>query len=226
MDRETLIQTVTEEVLRQLRPDGERGPDGLRRDASGLPTVLCNVSNRHLHVSQGDLDTLFGKGYALTRQKDLVQPGEFACEEIVTVATQRGRCTERVRILGPVRAQTQLEISRSDAYFLGLQAPVRNSGDLSEAAGCTLIGPAGTVILERGAIVATRHLHCPVEIARELGLTDGQVVSARAAHTAKPTTFGGVVVRVRTRARLELHLDLDDANAAGVMSGDRLQLIT
>ena len=236
MDRETLIRSVTEEVLRQIRSSGDgsallsspsstAGEYGLQRDSDGFPTVVCNVSNRHLHLSQTDLETLFGKGHLLTRQKDLIQPGEFACEEIVTVATQRGRCTERVRVLGPVRPQTQLEISRSDAYFLGLRVPVRLSGDLSDAAGCTLIGPAGTVILRSGVIVAMRHLHCPVETARQLGLADGQTVSVRAVSPAKPTLYEGVVVRARSKALLELHLDLDDANASGIMSGDRLQLL-
>jgi len=234
-DREALVRAVTDEVVRQLAAlprtgfraaeEGVRTGDGLERDASGVPVVPCNISNRHLHVSAADLDALFGKGHALTRMKDLMQPGQFACEEIVTVATQRGRCTERVRILGPARPRTQLEISRTDAYFLGLRPPVRNSGDLRGSAGCTLIGPAGTVILEEGVIIANRHLHCPAELAAELSLRDGQMVRARAAHADKPTIFESVTVRVATPARWELHLDLDDANAAGVLNGDRVQLL-
>ena len=269
MDREALVRTVTEEVVRQLQMSQTESPDETRsraigtgtdalpscsqasrgdsdrrleqaadsalsqaagdkvvRDESDRALVVCTISNRHLHVSAADLETLFGKGHVLSRMKDLVQPGQFACEEVMTVATQRGRCLERVRVLGPVRARTQVEISRTDAYFLGLRPPVRSSGGLDGSPGCTLIGPAGTVVLAQGVIIANRHLHCPPETAAELGLKDGQIVCVRASHTDKPTIFGGVTVRVSTPARLELHLDMDDANGAGILNGDLLQLQT
>lgn len=201
------VERITREVLRRLRGDvpGE----------SGDVAIPVAVSARHVHIARGALDELFGHGFELTKLRDLGQPGEFASGETVTVVGRSMKALEGVRILGPIRTYTQLEIARTDAMRLGIDPPVRASGDLAGSEPITLVGPAGTVALREGAIRATRHIHMTERDALVHRVKDGDVVRVRFPG-ARALVFENVVVRVGKHAALELHLDTDDANAADV----------
>ena len=183
-------------------------------------TVLVETSARHVHVSQEDLETLFGKGYELTKKKDLSQPGQFACEERVQVIGAKGSFP-KVSILGPVRPDTQIELSASDARSIGVDAPCRESGDIAGSGACKLVGPKGELELKEGVIVAKRHIHMTPEDAEKYGLKDKQVVSVKIDSAERSLVFGDTVVRVNPQYALAMHIDTDEANAvlapAGVM---------
>ena len=174
---------------------------------------LLETSARHMHLSQQDLETLFGAGYTLTNKKDLSQPGQFACEERVDVVGSK-RTQKGVTILGPVRPASQVELSLTDARSLGINAPVRESGDIAGSPGCKLVGPCGEVELSEGVIVAKRHIHMTPEDAKELGVQDKEIVNVQI-DGARPLVFGDVVVRVSPAFALAMHIDTDEANAAG-----------
>lgn len=192
--------------------------DRIKTGGGTSHTFPVGVSGRHLHISRAHLDLLFGPGYELKVMKDLRQPGQFAAQETVVVAGPKG-CLEKVRILGPVRPETQVEVSLTDAIGLGVGCPVRNSGDLSQTPGVALIGPKGMVALPAGTIVAARHLHVEPERAEALGLKDKQIVRVTL-RGAREVVFGNVLVRTGKGHMSEFHLDTDEANAAGVRSGD------
>lgn len=183
-----------------------------------LGTVPVGVSARHVHVSQEDLERLFGPGYQLHVLRPLSQPGQFAAEETVTLVGPKG-CIAGVRILGPARRLTQVEISRTDGYALGVHPPVRLSGDIEGTPGIAIVGPRGTIYLEKGVIVAARHIHMTPADARAFGVTDGQKVRVRA-ETERPVIFEDVIIRVRDDFALDFHIDLDEANAAFLRQGD------
>lgn len=204
---------------------GTLRPDELGLSPDGHPTVTCNVSNRHIHVTQQDLETLFGPGAQLTVRNHLMQPGQFASEQTVSLIAGRGRVIENVRILGPCRRYTQVEISRTDGFFLGIRPPVRNSGELKGSAAGTLVGPKGTLILNEGIIVADRHIHTTPEVASRFGLSNNQFIRVRIGHTDKPTLLERVRIRVLDEFVMEMHLDNDDANACGVANADRLEML-
>lgn len=187
------------------------------------PDIPVGISNRHVHLSQQDVEALFGKGYALTPFKPLRQPGQFAAEECVTVVGPKGSLT-RVRVLGPTRPVTQLEISRADAFTLGIQAPVRESGQLEQAGNALLIGPAGHVELHSQVICAWRHIHMSPQDAQRLNVSHGQKVKV-GSRGERQLTFDEVVVRVRDDFVLELHIDTEEANAAGLKNGAQVTLI-
>lgn len=187
------------------------------------PDIPVGISNRHVHLSQQDAEALFGKGYALTPFKPLRQPGQFAAEECVTVVGPKGSLT-RVRVLGPTRPVTQLEISRADAFTLGVQAPVRESGQLEQAGNALLIGPAGHVELQSQVICAWRHIHMSPQDAQRLNVSHGQKVKV-GSRGQRQLTFDEVVVRVRDDFVLELHIDTEEANAAGLKNGAQVTLI-
>jgi len=174
---------------------------------------LLETSARHMHLSQQDLETLFGTGYALTNKKDLSQPGQFACEERVDVVGPK-RTQKGVTILGPVRPASQVELSLTDARSLGINAPVRESGDIAGSPGCKLVGPCGEVEISEGVIVAKRHIHMTPNDAKELGVQDKEIVNVQIDGT-RPLVFGDVVVRVSPTFALAMHIDTDEANAAG-----------
>lgn len=180
--------------------------------------VPVGVSNRHIHLSQADVETLFGVGYQLTEFKPLLQPGQYACKEVLTVAGPKG-VIHNVRVLGPVRKQTQVEVSRTDAFSVGVQPPVRDSGDLKGSAACVLIGPKGSVILREGVILAARHIHCSQAEAKVLQLKDKDRVNI-AVGGERGIVFQNVQVRASENMRLELHVDTDEANACLLKSGD------
>jgi putative phosphotransacetylase len=180
--------------------------------------VLINLSNRHIHVSKEDLELLFGKGHALTRTKDLMQPGQFACAETVAIAGPKGRF-EGVRILGPERKETQCEIMASDMFKLGLpNVPCRESGQLDGSSPFEIIGPAGSVKKSQGLIVAKRHIHFDPKSAAAFGVKDKEIVRLKAGGE-RGATFDNVVCRVNEAFALECHLDFDEGNAVGIGNG-------
>ncbi len=187
-------------------------------------TVLVEISARHVHVSRNDLDVLFGKGYQLTFKKDLSQPGQFACEERVTVVGPKGEL-KNVIILGPERPDTQVELSLTDARTVGIVAPVRESGNVEGTPGCTLIGPAGSVEIPCGVIAAKRHVHLTPEAAAEHGVVDKQIVELKVVTDQRTTTFGDVVIRVSDKFAPAAHVDTDEANAAAIPGSAQGEII-
>lgn len=192
--------------------------------ASADDTVPVGVSNRHIHLSSEDLETLFGKGYELTPIKDLSQPGQFACKEQLTIVGPSLRPIEGVRVLGPVRSASQVEISRTDSFVLKCKPPVRESGDIKGSAPITIIGPKGVVTLKEGCIIANRHIHMSLEEGEQFGLKDGDYVDVEA-NGERRTMFFDVQVRVNKAFKLEMHIDTDDANAAGIGNGAKVKVI-
>ncbi len=186
--------------------------------------IPVGVSGRHVHLCAADLAALYGKGHSLQKQRELSQPGQYAAVETVTLVGPRG-CLERVRVLGPLRERSQVEISRSDAIHLGLNPPVRESGNLDGTPGVTVVGPQGPVLLREGLIVARRHIHMSPAEAKGFGVKDGESVRVLAGRE-RNLVFGQVTVRVKSGFALELHLDTDEANAAGLGNGDTVRLLT
>jgi len=179
-----------------------------------MAKVLIETSARHIHLSQEHVDILFGAGHQLTHKKDLSQPGQFACEERVTVVGPK-RELKNVSILGPVRKESQVELSATDARSIGLNAPVRESGVLEGSAPCKLVGPAGEVELEYGVIVAKRHIHITPEDAQAFGVSDKEIVKVKAVSDGRSLIFDDVVVRVSASYATAMHIDTDEANACG-----------
>ena len=173
--------------------------------------ILIETSARHVHVSAADLEILFGKGHKLTNKKDLSQPGQFACEEKVTVKGPKGSL--KASILGPERPATQVELSLTDARTIGVVAPVRESGDIANSGACVIEGPCGSVEVPCGVISAKRHIHMTPADAEELGVSDKDIVCVKL-ETARPLVFGDVVVRVSDKFALAMHIDTDESNAA------------
>lgn len=181
--------------------------------------VLVETSARHVHVTKEVLETLFGKGYELTKKKDLSQPGQFASNERVDVVGPK-KTLSGVSILGPVRPETQVELSLTDARSIGVTAPVRESGDIAGSGACKLVGPCGEVELTEGVIAAKRHIHMTTADAAAMGLVDKQVVLVKVpSGNGRALTFGDVVVRVSDKYALAMHIDTDESNAAGVAPG-------
>ncbi len=196
--------------------------EGLIKNRQGC-FIPAAISGRHVHLCQAHIDVLYGIGYKLTRMKNLVQPGQYACEEKVTLVGEKGRI-EGVRVLGPARPNTQVEISMTDSYKVGIPPVVRMSGNIDGTPGCTLIGPNGEVKIECGVIVASRHLHISTEQAALYGLKNGQVISVRK-KGVREIIFGNVAVRSGDDHELEMHIDTDEANAAGLMCGELLEIV-
>lgn len=180
-----------------------------------MAEVMVETSARHVHLSKEHLEILFGKGAALTKKRDLSQPGQFACEERVTVAGEK-KSIPNVIVLGPERAQTQVEISLTDARALGTAAPIRESGDLAGSGKCRLIGPCGEVELAEGVIAAKRHIHLDPASAEKFGVADKQNVFVKITTAERTTIFGDVVIRVSPKFAPAMHIDTDEANAAGI----------
>ncbi|MCI9414431.1 MAG: phosphate propanoyltransferase [Clostridiales bacterium] len=177
--------------------------------------VLVETSARHIHLSPADLETLFGKGYELTPKKDLSQPGQFACTERLDVVGTK-KTLSGVTILGPTRSATQVELSLTDARSIGVDAPIRESGDVAGTGSCRLVGPKGEIELKEGVIAAKRHIHMTPADAEAFGVENGQVVSVKVENDTRSLTFGDVVVRVSDKYALAMHIDTDESNAASV----------
>lgn len=201
------------EVLMQalLKAVQEASKENAASTAAGVPV---GISNRHIHLSQADLDQLFGAGYQLTPMKELSQPGQFACKETVTICGPKG-AIEKVRVLGPVRKETQIEIVAGDCFKLGVKAPAKLSGDLAGTPGITVVGPKGSVQTAQGLIVAQRHIHMAPADAQAYGVQDGQIVKIRVGGL-RGGIYDNVAIRVTTSSKLECHLDTEEANAMGV----------
>lgn len=201
------------EVLMQalLKAVQEASKENAASNATGVPV---GISNRHIHLSQADLDQLFGAGYQLTPMKELSQPGQFACKETVTICGPKG-AIEKVRVLGPVRKETQIEIVAGDCFKLGVKAPAKLSGDLAGTPGSTVVGPKGSVQTAQGLIVAQRHIHMAPADAQAYGVQDGQIVKIRVGGL-RGGIYDNVAIRVTTSSKLECHLDTEEANAMGV----------
>ncbi|MBO5747094.1 MAG: phosphate propanoyltransferase [Clostridia bacterium] len=176
---------------------------------------LVEISARHVHVTKEHLETLFGAGYELTPKKDLSQPGQFACEERVTVVGPKKELAG-VSILGPCRPDTQVELSATDARSIGVKAPIRESGDVAGSGACKLVGPCGEVELSEGVIVAKRHIHMTPEDADVLGVKDCDVVNVKVTTDGRSLIYGDTVVRVSPKYALAMHVDTDEANAAAI----------
>ena len=185
--------------------------------------IPVGISARHIHLTQQDVETLFGPGHQLTFKKELMG-GQFAAEETCTIVGLKLRALEKVRVLGPVRKQTQVEISATDARSLGISAPVRNSGDIAGSAPIAIVGPKGAIYLKEGCIIAARHIHMSPDDAKRMGLKDGDRVSVRA-DNARGTTYDNVLIRVDPSFTLEMHIDTDEANGAGITPSTLLRLI-
>lgn len=185
-----------------------------------LPIAL---SNRHIHLSQEDLDKLFGEGYTLNKFKDLSQPGQYACEEKVDAVGPKGTI-KGVRILGPVRPETQFEISVSDAFKLGVRTEIRDSGDIENTPGLKLVGPVGEATMDKGVIVAARHIHMNTEDAKEFDVKDKDRVKIKI-EGPRGLTFDEVLVRVSDSYALEMHVDVEEGNACGVKNCELVELI-
>ncbi|MHB8170885.1 MAG: phosphate propanoyltransferase [Thermincolia bacterium] len=185
--------------------------------------VPVGISARHIHLSKEHLDQLFGHGYELKKYKDLYQPGQFAAQETLTLVGPKG-VIEEVRILTPTRPQSQVEISRTDGYNLGIKAPLRDSGNLNDTPGIVLVGPKGAVTLDKGVILAAAHIHMHTSEARRFHLRDGDRVQVLV-DTFRDITFNNVLMRVSDEYRLEFHLDTDEANAAFLKNGDKVYVV-
>ena len=186
--------------------------------------IPIGISNRHIHLTKEHVEILFGKDYRLTKLKDLSQPGQYACKEQLTIVGPSMRAIEGVRVLGPERKKSQVEISRTDSYVLKVKPPVRESGDLDGSAPITIIGPRGIVTLEEGCIIANRHIHMSEEEANVFGVRDGDYADVEI-NGERRSLFYDVQIRVHKDFRLEMHIDTDDANAAGVANGFKVKLI-
>ena len=186
--------------------------------------IPVGISNRHIHLTREHVDILFGKGYTLNKLKDLSQPGQFACKEQLTIVGPSMRAIEGVRVLGPERKASQVEISRTDSYVLKVKPPVRESGDIAGSSPITIIGPKGIVTLKEGCIIANRHIHMSEEEGKAFGVKDNEYVDVELAGERR-SLFYDVQIRVHKDFRLEMHIDTDDANAAGVGNGFKARLI-
>lgn len=185
--------------------------------------VPVGVSARHIHLTQEHVEALFGEGYQLTKKKELMG-GQFAANEMVTLVGIKLRAIENVRVLGPVRKASQVEISATDAVKLGIKAPVRESGNIAGSAPIAVVGPKGALYLKEGCIVAMRHIHMSPADAMAAGVHDGQMVSVKADND-RGTTFNHVKIRVDESFTLEMHIDTDEANASKIATGDTVTII-
>lgn len=186
--------------------------------------VPAGISNRHIHLSKEDFEVLFGKGKELTFFKKLSQPGQFAAEEKIDVLGPKGTTIKNVRILGPFREQTQVELARTDCYAIGMPLVLRNSGDLAGTPGCKLIGPEGEVEIGEGVIVARRHIHLSPEQAAEAGVKDGDIVSVKF-DGERSLIFNEVLIRSGESHYLDFHMDTDEANAASLVNSQEGEIL-
>lgn len=216
LEIDQVIREVVENLLRE-----EQKNDRLERD--DLLTIPVGVSNRHVHLCRKDMDILFGKDSELTVYRELSQTGYYAAEETVTLAGPRGALS-RVRLLGPLRDDTQIELLASDRFTLGIEPPVRESGIQALAPTITIVGPKGTVINNMGGMIAWRHIHMNAKEAEQLGIKDGAYVKVKA-KGEREIIFSNVKIRIGEAFRTELHLDSDEANAAGIKNGDLVEII-
>lgn len=213
MEQQT-VELITKMVLQSLN-QAETKSNGFE--------VPVGVSARHIHLTQEHVEALFGEGYQLTKKKDLMG-GQYACNETVTIVGLKLRAIENVRVLGPVRKASQVEISATDAMKLGIKAPIRESGNIAGSAPIAVVGPKGALYLKEGCIIAMRHIHMSPADAAAAGVHDGDIVSVKA-DNERGTVFNHVKIRVNESFTLEMHIDTDEANASKIKTGDKVTII-
>lgn len=209
ISQEQLVKMVTQKVISELENTDD--------------TVPVGISVRHIHLSREHVDLLFGRNYQLTQKKALSQPGQYACEECLTLIGPKNSMS-KVRILGPERASSQVELSLTDARGLGVKAPLRSSGDHNGTPGIILRGPNGDLELKQGVIIADRHIHMSPEDAKRFHVQDGDRVEVKI-DGPKPGIMGGVMIRVSDKYRLDFHVDTDDGNAFFLEQGQRVTIL-
>ena len=213
MEQQT-VEMIAQLVLQTINQMGKE---------SGGYQVPVGVSARHIHLTQEHVEVLFGEGYKLTKKKELMG-GQYACNETVTVVGLKLRAIENVRVLGPVRKASQLEISATDAMKLGVAAPIRESGNVAGSAPVAVVGPKGVIYLQEGCIIAMRHIHMSPADGAAAGVRDGDIVSVKA-DNERGTVFNQVKIRVNESFTLEMHIDTDEANASKIKTGDKVTII-
>ena len=220
------VERLVREALRDRWTGQSRSPQPIKPPSSnaGPNPLVVNVSARHAHVTQAHLEILFGAGAKLTKLKDLYQQGEFASEQQVNVIGPRNRMIPGVRILGPCRDYTQVELAYTDGIFLGIDLPLRISGDHKDTIGAILVGPKGAVALDRGVIRAERHVHMHPDDAAHYGVKDADYMKLKIDGPCG-VTFDRVKVRVNPKVKLEIHIDTDEGNACDLRSATRMELI-
>jgi putative phosphotransacetylase len=221
--------TVSEMVKRVLA-ELEKAPTAQPKSESSVSApsageVPVGISNRHIHLSKADLETLFGAGYELTPIKELSQPGQYACKETLTLVGPSMRAIENVRVLGPLRKTSQVEISKTDSFTLKVKPPVRESGKTEGSAPVIIVGPKGIVSLKEGCIIANRHIHMSPDDAAKFNVTDGQYIDVDVNSGTRRTRWFDVQIRVHPQFRLEMHVDTDDANAVGIGNGSTVTVV-
>ncbi|MFX0547787.1 phosphate propanoyltransferase [Hathewaya histolytica] len=194
--------------------------DACKKNTNEIPV---GISNRHIHLSQEHLEILFGKGYELTKIKDLSQPGQYACNETLTICGPKG-AIEKVRVLGPTRSKTQVEVLVGDCIKLGTVPHVKLSGDLRRTSGVTIVGAKGSVQIEEGLIVAQRHIHMTPEDAKNLGVHNGEIVSIKF-EDLRGGIYNNVAIRANDASKLECHLDIEEANAMGINPKSKITIV-
>lgn len=225
MEKE-IIDSIVKEVSKHMSggtPQPVPAAERLGGQRTAPRQVPVGVSNRHLHLSSEHMQYLLGEKYQLENMRDLLQPCQFASTLTVTLIGAKG-FLQNVRVLGPCRGRTQVEISRTDSFTLGLKPPVRISGDINGSCGCLIYANGRTVKLDEGVIIAARHLHLAPDEAGRLGLKNGDSIKVRTTGT-RSTIFENVAVRAGKEHRMELHLDTDEANAAGLSNGDMVEIV-
>ncbi len=219
MEHEQMISEVVKQVLACYQQT-----ETSKKEEACDTSIKVGVSQRHIHLSREDLDKLFGKDYELTVLKPLMGR-EYAAKEVVTLVGKSLKSIENVRVLGPVRKNTQVEISRTDTFVLKVSPPVRPSGDVEGSERLVVVGPKGAIYLDKGVIIANRHIHMTPETAAKFGVRDNSLVDVEI-DGIKPTRFFDVQVRVRDDFNTEMHIDTDDANSAGLKNGDNVRIIS
>lgn len=218
IDMDKIVQDIISGIMNINK--GNKNNTEIKED---LLTIPVGVSNRHVHLCREDMDALFGEGSELTEYRELTQKGYYAAKETVTIVGPKG-AINKVRLLGPLRKNTQIEVLSSDRYALGIEPPVKESGTQTVSPTITIVGPKGTVINNMGGMVAWRHIHMNTEEANQLGIKDGDYVKVKTKGD-RELVFSNVKVRLGDAFRTELHLDSDEASAAGIKNGELVEII-
>lgn len=223
-DQDTLTPAASDYLKEKgIKVERSHSSTLLESSDSTKYVVPVGVSNRHIHLSKIDLDILFGKDYSLTPLRELSQKGQFAAKETVSLFGNKGFVKD-VRILGPLREETQIEISTTDSYLLGVHPPIKMSGDLEGTPGITVVGPEGVVLLKKGVIIAKRHIHMSPEEARVIGIQEGDKLIVET-QGERSLILSNIDVRISSKYTLDFHIDLDEGNAAHLKTGDMVKII-